>query len=179
MAFNQLFNPFNPFANFFAQIAQNPPPPLPALDNIWEWDDVTGQPIFPDPQRGKLITFLSIWFNLRRMLNWIFLFIVWKRFLPSTLRNQPWALTPVGAAFVNGMEGNLQTFTVNCRSWNNCRGLLRRILNEDIKKISLVRNGFIVTVAKTDGTPLIPFDPPGGIYPLQDLRTEGKTLDGM
>lgn len=87
-------------------------------------------------------------------------------------------MTPVKAAFVTGMQGNLQTFTVDCGSSNNCRKLLLPILMEDIKKIRLPRNGYVVTVTKTNA-PLIPFDPPGGIYPLQQLRTDGKNLDGM
>ncbi|OXA43926.1 Ubiquitin-conjugating enzyme E2 N [Folsomia candida] len=154
MALNQLFNPLNPVAQLLAQLRQNPPPPLPQLDTIWEWDDLTGAPIFPDPNN------------------------VWKRFLPSTLRDRRFASTPVGAAFVAGMEGNLQTFDVHCGA-NRCPtntamiALFRMILQEDIKKINVTRVGPSLTITKTVN-PLMDYD---AIYPLQALRTEGRLVD--
>lgn len=60
MALNQLFNPLNPVAQLLAQLRQNPPPPLPQLDTIWEWDDLTGAPIFPDPNNGNIYLLLSL-----------------------------------------------------------------------------------------------------------------------
>lgn len=105
---------------------------------------------------------------------------VWKRFLPSTLRDRRFASTPVGAAFVAGMEGNLQTFDVHCGA-NRCPtntamiALFRMILQEDIKKINVTRVGPSLTITKTVN-PLMDYD---AIYPLQALRTEGRLVDGM
>lgn len=52
---------YSQFGAVLAQLANNPAPPIPALDNIIEWDDVSGNPIFPDPQEGMMnISFIYI-----------------------------------------------------------------------------------------------------------------------
>ncbi|XP_035709011.1 uncharacterized protein LOC118436060 [Folsomia candida] len=139
---------YSQFGAVLAQLANNPAPPIPALDNIIEWDDVSGNPIFPDPQE------------------------VWRRFVPNSMRIKSFANTVVAREFIAGMEnGQRQTFTVNYNGNGGTdtateRSLLGWILGGDLKMIHVQRTIRRLTVTKTLGL-LIPFD---NHYPLQPLR---------
>lgn len=164
----QLFNPLSPLVHVLDQLS-DPLPPVHGLDTIWEFDDITGAPIFPDQTNGIIIylfTWVDDWW-------WLSLFsLVWKRFLPSTFLTTNFASTPAGISFVHGMQNGGENFTVDYDANNGECGqarvsLLSLILQNDVKKILLYDAGRFLNVTKTVA-PLLPYD---DIYPLQALRT--------
>lgn len=166
----QIIQQLTDYTRFGFQII--PPPHIPELDNIWQWQS-NGLPVFESLLRRK--------YNFELFKNdkskFVFIFIAWncidlawERFVPNGITDQ---------RLINGLTGNDQQFIIVCTGTMK-RDLLSSLLMEDVKKIDVRSSGSNLIITKT-AIPLIPFDNSyrqRSLRVIREMDTKRKSVPG-